>query len=582
LNESLEQLYQAARSALKSKDYERASELLKQVLVVDENYKDASRVLARIVREKRRRWYNHPALWGATGIIVVIVLGLILAPRLRQTPQTEMATARPIETISATITPFPTITPTSAPTSVTLAWKRVSIAQFLPRDEITAFGFDPNDSSVLYVETENGGSYKSIDGGSSWGPVQAADPSAMITTANSNQGHQFSNTAPDGIVRLYDFDDLGNEGGYWYLSRDDGKSWSRFSEGGSIPDFDQITFDALGNVYVFCGNNICNYDPDGKPLAILSEPGIGIGSLIALSPSDPKTIFAAGQGLAVSRDAGHTWAKLDNGLGSARFQIEVGPDSSHSLFILSGECEQRVIGSTNQDEQFLYKSADGGMSWDLNIIAGCYLIQDAGGKTLYRHAVDGNEQGIWIWRSTNEGKTWLQIPIPSWENTLIADPSRVGTLYLSDGQHTGQGYVSQDFGNTWNAASEAVRPCYGSSMSFLDSYKPMDIDPNDGNHVLFVHQGTLMESKDSCVTFNPMNLAPTNQVNTVAFDARNSKTIYTGANDGAYVSYDGGQSWSQINDGLLGATVVYSIVVDKDSNVYAATPYGIFKLTTKQ
>jgi hypothetical protein len=76
-------------------------------------------------------------------------------------------------------------------------------------------------------------------------------------------------------------------------------------------------------------------------------------------------------------------------------------------------------------------------------------------------------------------------------------------------------------------------------------------------------------------------MAP-NHVNTVAFNARNSKTIYAGANDGAYVSFDGGGSWDQVNDGFLGATVVYSIVFDPQSNVYAATPYGIFKLVAKQ
>ena len=69
MNESLEQLYQEAKSALKAKNYERASELLKQILIVDENYKDASRLLARIVREKRRRWYNQPALWGTLGVL---------------------------------------------------------------------------------------------------------------------------------------------------------------------------------------------------------------------------------------------------------------------------------------------------------------------------------------------------------------------------------------------------------------------------------------------------------------------------------------------------------------------------------
>jgi hypothetical protein len=32
---------------------------------------------------------------------------------------------------------------------------------------------------------------------------------------------------------------------------------------------------------------------------------------------------------------------------------------------------------------------------------------------------------------------------------------------------------------------------------------------------------------------------------------------------------------------LLGATVIYSIVVDSTSNVCAATPYGIFKLESR-
>jgi hypothetical protein len=70
-------------------------------------------------------------------------------------------------------------------------------------------------------------------------------------------------------------------------------------------------------------------------------------------------------------------------------------------------------------------------------------------------------------------------------------------------------------------------------------------------------------------------------MNSIAFDPNKPDTIYAGTDSGAYVSFDVGQTWGQINDGLLGATVVYSIVVDNDSNVYAATPYGIFKLESK-
>jgi len=70
-------------------------------------------------------------------------------------------------------------------------------------------------------------------------------------------------------------------------------------------------------------------------------------------------------------------------------------------------------------------------------------------------------------------------------------------------------------------------------------------------------------------------------MNSIAFDLKNSATLYAGTDEGAYISLDSGIAWNQINDGLLGATVVYSIAVDKDSNVYAATPYGIFKLENK-
>ena len=70
-------------------------------------------------------------------------------------------------------------------------------------------------------------------------------------------------------------------------------------------------------------------------------------------------------------------------------------------------------------------------------------------------------------------------------------------------------------------------------------------------------------------------------VNTLAIDPNDANKIYAGTDGGAYISYDSGATWGQVNDGLLGATVVYSIAVDKDGNVYAATPYGVFKLENK-
>jgi photosystem II stability/assembly factor-like uncharacterized protein len=67
-------------------------------------------------------------------------------------------------------------------------------------------------------------------------------------------------------------------------------------------------------------------------------------------------------------------------------------------------------------------------------------------------------------------------------------------------------------------------------------------------------------------------------INSLAIDPNNPGVVYAGTDSGVYVSFDSGQTWGQVNEGLLGATVVYSIAVDEDGKVYAATPYGIFRL----
>jgi hypothetical protein len=71
----LDSLHQQARIALKARDYTRASDLLRQILLEDENYKDASRLLAQTVKLKRGRWYSQPLLWGGLGMVALVGLG---------------------------------------------------------------------------------------------------------------------------------------------------------------------------------------------------------------------------------------------------------------------------------------------------------------------------------------------------------------------------------------------------------------------------------------------------------------------------------------------------------------------------
>ena len=117
----------------------------------------------------------------------------------------------------------------------------------------------------------------------------------------------------------------------------------------------------------------------------------------------------------------------------------------------------------------------------------------------------------------------------------------------------------------------------------LTTINLLAIDPRDSGHIVISSPGNgLLISGDGCQSWLSSNNGLGSLfVDAIVMDPDNPDTIYAGTDGGAYISYDSGQTWGQANDGLLGATVVYSIVVDKDGNVYAATPYGIFKLEDK-
>ena len=166
--------------------------------------------------------------------------------------------------------------------------------------------------------------------------------------------------------------------------------------------------------------------------------------------------------------------------------------------------------------------------------------------------------------------------------TIIAHPAESGILYgykedllLAEVAN----YISKDYGHTWKIQEPHVgtRPCYGSTPRFIDAYRPMSIDPQNGDHVLYVKDSQVFESNNSCINITQLNLT-IRMVNSIVFDLNNPDVLYAGTNEGAYISIDSGKIWDVINDGLPDTKVVYSIVADKDSNVYAATPYGIYQL----
>jgi len=284
-----------------------------------------------------------------------------------------------------------------------------------------------------------------------------------------------------------------------------------------------------------------------------------------------------------------------------------------SVFYLFG---RRLWGNSDNP---LYRSKDSGRDWDLLINQGFGLEFDAAGIVLYRggnsslyRSLDHgstwmilslhgakNFQGIAvdpsipnkifamtgfpddpkIIMSTDGGATWFQVDI-NYQGQLFQDPvihfshSDPAIAYLS--QTYGTPLRSEDGGKTWVMCGNFMGLSNGSDTTLA-------VHPKDSKRIMLATLGNeIFTSKDGCMSWDPSYRGLTNQyVSSIAFDPNHPDTVYAGTDGGAFISFDGGNSWNAINDGLLGATVVYSIVVDPQSNVYAATPYGVFKLVNK-
>jgi len=394
---------------------------------------------------------------------------------------------------------------------------------------------------------------------------------------------------------------------FYVISNDDGGTWRNLYHG-----FCGLTSLSNGGIIENCHGRISlSKDGGGKWQLISSNAGWDNPNVFSAASSDPKILYGGAAGVFVSMDGGTNWVEYSGGLPAQRMELRLDPANS-SVFYLFGK---RLWGNSDNP---LYRSKDFGHDWDLLLNQGFGLEFDAAGIILYR---GGNGS---LYRSLDHSSTWTSLPLPG-ENFqgIAVDPSISNKIFAMTGfpdepkiimsTHGGTAWVHVDikyYGQLFqdpvihfshsDPAIAYLSQTYGTPLRSEDGGKTwvicgilnglsngsdttLAIHPKDSKRIMLATLGNnILTSKDGCVSWDQSYRGLTNQyISSIAFDPNNLDTVYAGTDGGAYVSFDGGQSWGQINDGLLGATVVYSIVIDPQSNVYAATPYGIFKLGSK-
>jgi len=327
-------------------------------------------------------------------------------------------------------------------------WGPPGISPGVPVDIQT----DPADCNRVFINNYAGGNFLSTDGGQNWTTASTgytgADPPrvfinpddsahvftvtrmAPFTSADGGQSWEsiaYSGLAAGGEALGMDPTDpehlLIDSGAVIYETRDGGQDWSERHEfdipEGTNTQHKEFAFAPSDPNYVYVGslNTGLLADapvPSGTPVGAgiyrspdggtnwtrLTDSSVSDGAFVAIavSPTDPKTVYAAGMfdvGVLKSTDAGETWEAITSGLPEPYGwfnDVVVDPSDDQRLFL---------CGSTG-----VYRSTNGGQSWeqltaglDPNVVASAIAIDPSDPTVVYvgtglgvYYSTDGGEQ----------------------------------------------------------------------------------------------------------------------------------------------------------------------------------------------
>lgn len=449
---------------------------------------------------------------------------------------------------------------------------------------------DPQDSDHLFY-LNSSGLYETTNGGQSWKTIEfsneisdcgvptgirfsSADPSIIIllrggpfdtcnTIVRSTDGGK--TWEPTGIEVFGVFwDDIWIEpyqGNYVYVrsgstqssyrSEDAGETWDTHFNDCTAMDFipeDERT------AYCFGWSGWFRRTLDGgQNWQDVYQLSMQDGQALAIAPTDSTKFLVGGNGGAyLSTDSGLSWEDRSSGLGATTSTLTIDSTDQLVLYLESS-------GDFSGKPWPLYRSTDGGSNWEFVDEAGRNLVVDANKEVLYRIW----EKDIWgrqpgenaaLMRSYDHGATWeIGPPMPD-------EIENIHYLY-ADKNINGKLFVNVIF--TDPASNSSDNGCY-ESLDSGDTWQQTDCKYISDQDIEFI-------------TYN--NSAY--HVNDKVVDPNQPNIKYAGTDGGAFISFNGGVDWAPMNDGLLDGLVIYSLVVDDMSNVYASTPLGVFRLEQK-
>jgi photosystem II stability/assembly factor-like uncharacterized protein len=411
---------------------------------------------------------------------------------------------------------------------------------------------DPSHPGTIYVGSKE--LRVSHDDGATW--QVAGDPvrghPTVLAASRSLPGRIFA----------------GTEGGGLYRSADSGDTWSRVA---TVPDSEAVPALAIASgrkpflhaslVGKGPGNDGLYRSSDLSPHASWTAESHGFRALdlesLAIDPRDGRTLWAGsgnGEGIFVSRDAGVSWSPSNTGL----------TVPSVLSLAVSAARPQVVYAATSRS---VFRSADAGRHW-VERNAGL------GGPVDPVVASPADPRIAWalsgsVFRTENGGGRWLPpVPLPAILVDLAVAPSDPARLYVGGADFSHRDPVTQvlrsdDGGRTWLQSGLRAGGGVGA----------LAVDPRDPDRVLA--GGTILWiTEDGGASWRGFYGPSTFFFpNDVAIDPVLPDRFYAVGDGGAFVSDDGGETWSGGSEPGM-----FAVVVDPAGTAYAAGTGGVWRL----
>lgn len=499
--------------------------------------------------------------------------------------------------------------------SWTLIGPKMQFNNMAGNGRVNKLRVDPTNANRLFACTPASQLFKSLNGGVSWTSVSnglpavgvgdiAIDPSApntLYATTGDSEPMNF-NPQSAGVFK----------------STDGGATWNKLNSL-AIEQSNQTKLTGIvmnpalpGSFFVSSTNGIYRFTNGGATVAKVATEAM---RELTIMPGNPDIMFAGSESnyygptkLLRSGNNGLTWTPVTNGLptNAFRYAISVSPVNPNMVYVWT--CTQNSLVS-----QGVYCSTDAGLTFK-QMNAGipnmcsnqgwfnlCLAADPVDAATLYAG-------GTYVYRSTDSGKTWVNLS----QGTLVHVDihgltfSGTSTLYIAnDGGVYKTTNAGADFTNI--SSDLSIAQSYGIGISSFNSKLILSghqdngtnlskdlvdwsqvtggdgliclVDrTNDNNMFSTIQYNYIYRSTNGGASFSQVgNSIPKNinWITPLVQDPNVASTIYA-ASDKLYKSTDYGTNWTAISPVFNGIT---GVDVDRNNSntIYLCTYFSMYK-----